>query len=225
MLETTNGKVWKEVEAFPRLLLYDDLLRNIVDLSKLPSQDVLQLSLKCADKPDQVKLKLLTTNDDEYDTWTAKGSSLCDTLKEFPSVLLPSAALLGTLSTIQARLYSIASAPTRGHVSLVVGVAKTKSSVGLAKTGMCSGLLQRVNINTSVPAFFRAAPSFKLPVDPSKPVIMIAAGSGIAPFRGFWQHRQRQAKAGVKVGPTVLIFGCRKETMNLLLDETDKFNR
>ena len=217
--------MWQEVEAFPRLLLFDELLKNIVDLSKLPTQDVLKLFLKCADKQDQIKLKLLTTEDDEYDTWTAKGSSVCDTLREFPSVLLPSAALLGTLPTIQARLYSIASAPTRGHVSLVVGVAQTKSTVGLAKTGMCTGLLQRADINTSIPAFFRAAPSFKLPVDPLKPVIMIAAGSGIAPFRGFWQHRQRQAKAGVKVGPTVLIFGCRKETMNLLRDETDKFSR
>ena len=107
----------------------------------------------------------------------------------------------------------------------MIGVAQIKSDPGVTKTGMCTGLLQRANIKTSIPAFFRSAASFKLPVDPSKPVVMIAAGSGIAPFRGFWEDRQRRAKEGVKVGPTVLIFGCRTESMDLLRDETDQFSR
>ena len=52
-------------------------------------------------------------------------------------------------------------------------------------------------------------------------VIMICAGSGIAPFRGFWMRRYEQCQQGHMVGPTFLYFGCRKKSMNLLKDETD----
>lgn len=50
---------------------------------------------------------------------------------------------------------------------------------------------------------------------------MICAGSGIAPFRGFWRKRYEQYMNGEKARATLLYFGCRNKSMNLLANETE----
>jgi NADPH-ferrihemoprotein reductase len=60
---------------------------------------------------------------------------------------------------------------------------------------------------------------FRLPTLAKHPIIMIASGSGIAPFRGFMMERARLASIGREVGKTLLCFGCRNEGDYLYQDE------
>ena len=54
---------------------------------------------------------------------------------------------------------------------------------------------------------------------------MIAAGTGIAPFRGFIQERATQSVCGREVGETRLYFGCRTEDDLLYAKELEKWSR
>ena len=64
--------------------------------------------------------------------------------------------------------------------------------------------------------------AFRPPQDPTVPIIMIGAGTGLAPFRGFLQDRQNTGlKSAAKEGVsnTHLFFGCRYPDHDYLYKE------
>ena len=59
---------------------------------------------------------------------------------------------------------------------------------GRLHKGLSSTYLKEKLPGTRVPVFLRQS-SFRLPGDPMAPVLMVGAGTGLAPYRGFLQER------------------------------------
>uniref|UniRef100_A0A8C8ZBS3 Methionine synthase reductase n=1 Tax=Prolemur simus TaxID=1328070 RepID=A0A8C8ZBS3_PROSS len=67
----------------------------------------------------------------------------------------------------------------------------------------------------------RTTNSFHLPNDPSAPIIMVGPGTGIAPFIGFLQHREKlqEQHPDGNFGAMWLFFGCRHKDRDYLFRE------
>jgi cytochrome P450/NADPH-cytochrome P450 reductase len=68
--------------------------------------------------------------------------------------------------------------------------------------------------------------AFHPPEDLGAPLVLICAGTGLAPFRGFLQERAIQAANGRPVGKALLFFGCDHPDVDLLYrDELEAWER
>ena len=72
--------------------------------------------------------------------------------------------------------------------------------------------------------YFISAPNFHLPSDTSAPIIMVGPGTGIAPFRSFWQQRTFDIlQKKNNFGKMILFFGCRNKLLdNIFCFELEK---
>ena len=123
-------------------------------------------------------------------------------------------AFLQGLRKLQPRLYSIASS-LRAHpdeVHLCVGAVRY-SSDGVDHKGVASTFLSdRLALGGTTGIYFHLANHFRLPADPTKPIIMVGPGTGIAPFRAFLEEREVTRAAG----KNWLFFGDQKRATDFL---------
>ena len=112
--------------------------------------------------------------------------------------------LVAALRPLTPRLYSIASSQKAVGDEAHLTVAHVSyDAFGSAHWGAASHHLARQEEAGRVPVFIEHNERFRLPRDPSRDVIMIGPGTGVAPFRGFVQER---AAIGA-TGRNWLLFG------------------
>ncbi|KAK3398875.1 putative bifunctional P-450:NADPH-P450 reductase [Sordaria brevicollis] len=208
-----------------------DVLGAYVELSQPATRkNILALAESATDDPAiQSHLRQLAGPDYTQEI-TSRRVSILDLLETYPSIPLPFSTFLALLPPMRVRQYSISSSPlwNPSHVTLTYSLLETpslsqpsKKHMGVA-TSYLSSLLPGDKLNVSVRPSHKA---FHLPVDADKtPLIMVAAGSGLAPFRGFVQERAAQIAAGRSLAPAVLFYGCRHpEQDDLYRDEFDRW--
>lgn len=143
----------------------------------------------------------------------AAANPIAGIVSQYPAALTAE-QLAGLLRPLAPRLYSISSAPEEvgEEVHLTVGVLRYEHN-GIPRTGAASGFLgERLEEEGSVRVFVEENPRFRLPENPDTPVIMIGAGTGVAPFRAFMQQRAANGDSG----KNWLIFGNQHFTQDFL---------
>ncbi|AYA38291.1 assimilatory sulfite reductase (NADPH) flavoprotein subunit [Hymenobacter oligotrophus] len=150
------------------------------------SRDVLE---RYALHQPQPALHELTTATDRLQTYLY-GRDAADLLVDYP-VELSAQQLVDTLRPLPARAYSISSSLLAhpDEVHLTVGAVRYEAH-GRQKQGACSCYLaDRIGIGDDVRVFVERNEYFKLPQNPSTDIIMVGAGTGVAPFRAFVEER------------------------------------
>ncbi|WP_026376837.1 assimilatory sulfite reductase (NADPH) flavoprotein subunit [Aestuariibacter salexigens] len=122
---------------------------------------------------------------------------IVDIIRAYPESI-SAQQLVDALRPITPRLYSIASAQAEVEDEVHLTVAMVDFDVdGIARSGGASSFLgKRLEEGAPVRVYVENNDNFRLPSDPTTPVIMVGPGTGIAPFRAFMQQRDAEQATG-----------------------------
>lgn len=138
---------------------------------------------------------------------------LVDFFQTYSEKLTPE-QLFGLLRPLPGRLYSVASSPKAhpGEAHLLVGTVRWESH-GRKRGGVASTYFaDRRRVGDPVRVYVKPNRHFRLPEDGNRPIIMIGAGTGVAPYRAFVEERAELGAAG----KSWLVFGERNFTNDFL---------
>jgi len=201
--------------AVDRPLTVRQLLTHHVELRQRPTAEHLT-ALAAANPcpPERVQLAALGSDDPR---------TLVELFETYPALrgALDRPALLGLLTPLRPRHYSVSSSPETdpGHIDLMVSLleAPARSGNGTHR-GVGSGYL--VDVQPGDTVLGRIQPcrdAFR--VDHSRPVLMISAGTGLAPFRGAVADRVAALGRGEQLPPALCYFGCDAPDADFLHSE------
>ena len=226
-LEPTGGAPTHLPTGEPYPLL--GILAGCVELQDVAGRkDIATMAAYTREGPARDALLALTGTDElsqarYHDQIGGPHRTLLDLLEENPECDLPFAEFLDLLPPLRPRYYSISSSPqvTR-EAAVTVGVVAepARDRSGLTYRGTCSTHLSETPEGGTVFCFVRKPTiPFHPPANPHVPMIMVGAGTGMAPFRGFLQERAAMKEQGVPVAESLVILGCRDPDVDQLYAE------
>ena len=170
-----------------------EALTHYLDICECPSQELLRtLSSFACMRLHSARMRHLADVKDAYESWRkAENPTFSSMLRDLFSLRVPPEALLTHLPLLQPRLFSICSSRSvnPNEIDIAVDLGRWSKT---GTTPVCSSFLSSVSKRKSIPCFLRSSPHFRMPEDVRIPIIMIASGIGIAPFRAFLQDRKKR---------------------------------
>ncbi|KAK5164033.1 uncharacterized protein LTR77_010124 [Saxophila tyrrhenica] len=195
------------------------LCSQYIEIGTLISRRQVQaLAAATDDGGQKAELQRLADGDAYEKELLSKRASVIDVLRKFPTCKLSFGAYLDMLQPMKTRQYSIASSPLAsapGAATIVYDVLDSPSLFDKEHRfhGVASSYLSRLAVGAAVHCHVKStASNFHLPTSSETPVVMICAGTGLAPMRGFIQERAAIASAqpNATFGKAILYFGCRE---------------
>ena len=199
------------VEAAGERVTLEHALSHVYEITTLTRP----LVEKFADLADAKALRALLAPERSAELWQyLRGRHLIDLITEHPLRSIGAGELLALLRKLPPRLYSIASSHKANPGELHATVAAVRyESHGRLRSGVASTFLaDRIAEGDTLPIYIEANRNFKLPADPSTPIVMVGPGTGVAPFRAFVEERE----AIGATGRSWLFFGAQRFTTDFL---------
>ncbi len=147
---------------------------------------------------------------DLRDWLTRSYPTLVDLFDAFPRSVPPIDMLIELLPRQKPRYYSIASSPRRHprQVHVMAAVLTLTAEDGSQRQGLCSHYLASLEPGAQVRVAIKRA-ARPMPTDEAVPLLLIGAGTGIAPLYGLLEDRVAQNRLADAVHPVALFGGFR----------------
>ncbi|XP_069709568.1 methionine synthase reductase [Phaenicophaeus curvirostris] len=223
------------------------ILTWCLEIRAIPKKAFLRALVECtSDVREKRRLQELCSKQGASDyTRFVRDCNVCllDLLRAFPSCKPSLSLLIEHLPKLQSRYYSVSSSNLYqpGKLCFVFNIVEFPACPArpASRKGVCTGWLAdlvapllhptRSTLDTKgrrpssekISIFTRPNNTFHLPANPSVPFIMVGPGTGISPFIGFLQHRQklREEHTDWEFGETWLFFGCRHQDRDYLFKD------
>ncbi|KAI5924702.1 FAD binding domain-containing protein [Camillea tinctor] len=219
--------VWGDDQARELITTRRDLLTWCCDLQSYPpTKPLLRIFAEYAQDPNEKKILMYLCSGEGQavfcDFRTGPHISISQILHAFPSAKPPLELLLSVLQPLMPRFYSLSNDPHESYeirdgkqhrlIEIAVTVHESADWKLGSRTGVGSGFFERqarkfIELQRAGKTPQLYAPMFKgLMANPlakqfvsDGPMLLIGAGVGIAPFRGFVQRRLKNANCANKV--------------------------
>uniref|UniRef100_A0A673ZQZ0 Methionine synthase reductase n=1 Tax=Salmo trutta TaxID=8032 RepID=A0A673ZQZ0_SALTR len=238
----TKKKTAQIPSYIPENTTLHHLLTWSLEIRTVPKKAFLRSLVECTgDSGEKRRLQELCSKQGSADyNLYVRDPNLCllDLLRAFPTCQPPLSLLIEHLPKLQPRPYSAASSSLRhpGRLHFVFNVIEFPACSGrpVGRRGLCTGWLSDLvdpilvrpgkaqsSSTPALPKVSRGNCSFRLTSDLSKPFIMIGPGTGVAPFIGFLQQREKEREENpeAEFSETWLFFGCRHRDRDFLFRE------
>lgn len=228
----------------PEITTLKTLFKNHLEISGPLSRELLSTLMQFAPN-DAVKsfLKVLSSDKAAFASFNAQNHMTLARILEYTQQLdqsiswshVPLTFVIEALQPMSPRYYSISSSsiisPRRIAITVSVKPTPLTSNPPVTIPGLTSTYLSTVHpLSLAIADTSSITPSlltcqirpskFKLPASPATPIIMVAAGTGVAPFRAFIQQRARIASNSTNpVGEAILFFGCQNHNTDFLYQD------
>ena len=192
----------------------------------------------CESQEDKALLEEVVKNKStKYDEiFKQRNLGLLDIHSVVPSLRMTPDFIFQKVDLIMPRYYTIASSSLAYPEDLTIAISLSRYEVTLPDTGekimrdgMVSGYLEQIYKSymaaggngpiTDTTMVFVKDSTFVMPETHDVPIFMVGPGTGVVPFIGFMQEREKAKADGgdsVELGSASLYFGCRQHDVDFI---------
>lgn len=242
---------------FPTPITYEAVVRHHLEISGPISRQAFASIAPFAPNEDAKKecLRLggdkLVFAEEIHGKYLNLADALLSISKGLPWTSVPFVFLIELIPSLQPRYYSISSSSMSEKTSIhVTAVVEAEEHDGHLVTGVATNLLKDIEVhqnhsddktyasydlngpknkfsNYKLPVHVRRS-TFKLPSNPSTPIILVGPGTGLAPMRGFIREKVKllETSLNAPLGKILLFYGCRNKDEDFLYkDEWPEYSK